>query len=149
MVSQIADIRNEKKDVEKHIEQLEKDISILTNQKEEIKQERDTLAEELQRVANLYKEMTGRQANDEEIKEVLGIYITLMEEVFSGRSHFKVLSIIHGEKEIWSRAELVKSTGISEINLRSILGDLVRANMIVYDEETATIKLLKRISSLS
>ncbi len=148
MISQIADIRNEKKAVEKHIEELEKNISNLTTENEVILHERDVLADELQRVANLYKEMTGRQANDEEIKEVLNIYITLMEEVFAGKSHFKVLSIIHGEKETWTSAELVKSTGITELNLRTVLGDLVRANMIVYDEENATIKLLKRIASL-
>ncbi|MCK5343492.1 MAG: hypothetical protein KAR20_08810 [Candidatus Heimdallarchaeota archaeon] len=72
----------------------------------------------------------------------------IMEDVFSGRAHFKVLSIVHGEKEVWKRKELVKSTGISEIKLRSVLGDLVRANMILYNEEDATIRLIKRFSTL-
>ena len=163
MVSSIANIKQEKDFVQKHIETLEKNISELSSEKESltttienikqekdgIKVERDLLAEELQRIGRLYEEATGKQASQEDLKEVLKLYITLMEEVFSGRAHFKILSVIHGEKEVWTREELVKSTGFAEIKLRSVLGDLVRANLIEYDEEQATVKLLHRISSLS
>ena len=69
-----------------------------------------------------------------------------MEEVFSGRAHFKVLSIMHGEKDIWNRGELVTSTGFSEIIIRRVLGELARANLIIYDEEQATCKLVQRIA---
>ena len=82
------------------------------------------------------------------LKEVLNIYITLMEEVFSGRAHFKVLSVIHGEKEIWTRDELVKSTGFAELKLRTVLGDLTRAHMIEYDEDNAQVKLIRSLSTL-
>jgi len=99
-------------------------------------------------MCDLLKKAGGKEASQEDLRGILQIYITLMEEVFSGRAHFKVLSIIHGEKEIWKRKELVKSTGISEIKLRSVLGDLVRANMIIYDEEDASVRLIKRLSTL-
>ncbi len=71
-----------------------------------------------------------------------------MEEVFSGRVHFKVLSIVHGEKKIWNRKELVTSIGFSEIIIRKVLGELTRANLIEYDEERATCKLIRRIADL-
>jgi predicted RNase H-like nuclease (RuvC/YqgF family) len=145
MISKIANIESEKDSVQKNIEKLKKDLSTISSEKEKVLTERDILAEELQRIGNLYKEMTGKQANQNELKDILSIYITLMEEVFSGRAHFKVISILHGEKDTWSRGEIVKSSGFAEIKLRSVLGDLVRAKMIVYDEEKDTIKLLKRI----
>jgi predicted nuclease with TOPRIM domain len=149
MISKIANLQDEKESVQKHLEGLETDLSTLSSEKEEIKTERDLLAEELQRIGRLYEDLTGKQASQEELKGVLNIYITLMEEVFSGRIHFKVLSIIHGEKNTWKRDELVKSTGITEIKLRSILGELVRANLIVYDEEKATVKLIRRLSAFN
>ena len=79
---------------------------------------------------------------------ILNIYLTLMEEVFSGRAHFKILSIMHGEKTNWTRKELVTSTGFSEINIRKVLGELARANLIVYDEDQASAKLVQRIVDL-
>lgn len=148
MISKIANLQDEKESVQKQMEGFKTDLSTLSSEKQEIKIERDLLAEELQRIGRLYEGLTGKQASQEDLKGVLNIYITLMEEVFSGRAHFKVLSIIHGEKETWKRDELVKSTGISEIKLRSVLGDLVRAKMIVYNEEKASVKLIKHISAL-
>ncbi|OLS16907.1 MAG: hypothetical protein HeimC3_37860 [Candidatus Heimdallarchaeota archaeon LC_3] len=148
MISNIANLQDEKESVQKQMEGLKTDLYTLSSEKEEIIFERDLLTEELQRIGRLYEGLTGKQASQEDLKGVLNIYITLMEDVFSGRAHFKVLSIIHGEKETWKRNELVKSSGISEIKLRSVLGDLVRANMIVYDEEKASVKLIKRLSAL-
>lgn len=148
MISKVANLKNEKVSVEKEMENLKTNLSVISSEKEEIKVERDLLAEELQRIGRLYEGLTGKEASQEDLKSVLNIYITLMEDVFSGRAHFKVLSIIHGEKETWKRDELAKSSGIAEIQLRSVLGDLVRANMIEYDEETTNVKLKKRISAL-
>ncbi|MHA2289255.1 MAG: hypothetical protein ACXABG_10775 [Promethearchaeota archaeon] len=148
MISKIANLQDEKQSVQSQMEGLKTEISTLSSEKEEIKSERDFLEEELQRIGRLYEDLTGKQAHQEDLKGILSIYITLMEEVFSGRAHFKVLSIIHGEKEIWKRDELVKSTGISEIRLRSVLGDLARANMILYDEENASVSLIKPLSTL-
>ncbi len=145
MISQIANIKQEKESAQKHIEDLQKNLSILTSEKDKIADERDLLAEELLRIGKLYEEVTGKQANQQDLKEVLNLYITLLEEVFSGRTHFKVMSIMHGEKEIWTRDELAKSIGTTEIILRSVLGELARANMIEYNEENATAKLKKRI----
>ena len=149
MISNIANLQNEKESVTKQMKELETDLSSISSEKEEIEVERNLLEEELKRIGRLYEDLTGKKGSHEDLKSVLNIYITLMEEVFSGRAHFKVLSIIHGEKETWERDELVKSTGISEIKLRSVLGELVRANMIEYNEENASIKLIKRLSALN
>lgn len=149
MLDQISNIKTEKESVQKHIDDLQENISILTTEKEGLINERDSLSEELQRVAKLYEEFTGKQARQEDLRGVLDLYITLMEEVFSGRAHFKVLSVIHGEKQVWTREELVKSTGFAEIKLRTVLGELAKGKLIEYDEEQATVKLVKRISSLT
>ncbi len=148
MISEISSLQDEKKSVQSQMKNLKTDLTQLSSEKEAVEGERDFLATELRRIGTLYKELTGKQAKQEDLRGLLSIYITLMEEVFSGRAHFKVLSVIHGEKAIWERGELVKSTGISEIKLRSVIGDLVRANIVDYNEEETTITLMKRISSL-
>ena len=148
MISKISNLQDEKQSVQSQMEGLKTNFTQLSSEKEAVESERDSLADELQRIGKLYEDLTGKQASQEDLRGILSIYITLMEEVFSGRAHFKVLSIIHGEKEIWKRNELFKSTGISEIQLRSVLGELARANMILYDEEGATVQLIKRLSTL-
>lgn len=148
MLAQIANIKQEKESAQQHIESLKNEVSNLSSEREKIQTERDNLAEELQRIGKLYEEATGKQANQQELRGLLNMYITLLEDVFSGRAHFKVLSIMHGEKELWTRSELASSTGVSEVMLRTVLGELARVNMIDYDEEQATAKLIKRISTL-
>jgi transcription initiation factor IIE alpha subunit len=92
--------------------------------------------------------MTGKEAEIEQLSNLLSIYVTLMEEVFSGRVHFKILAIMHGDKEKWSRNELAKTIGVRETIIRSALGELARANLIVYDEETTECLLKKRIAHI-
>ena len=55
---------------------------------------------------------------------------------------------MHGEKKNWNRKDLVTSTGFSEIIIRQVLGELSRANLIVYDEEQTTCELVRRIIDL-
>ncbi len=147
-LSKISNLQQEKDSTRKQADQLKTDLENLSEDKKLIENERNYLSQELSRVGKLFEELTGKQAKDEDLQGILNIYLTLMEEVFSGRAHFKVLSIMHGEKEIWKRRELVTSTGFSEIIIRKVLGELVRANLIVYDEEQASVKLVQRIVNL-
>jgi len=72
-----------------------------------------------------------------------------MEEVFSGKAAFKTLAVMHGDKERWTREEIAKSIGVSEIELRKVLGELARADLIDYDEETTICNLKKKISTFN
>lgn len=129
-------------------EGLARDLANVQEEKEEVEIERDGLAVELERIGQFYEELTGRKAQEEDIKELLSIYITLMEKVFSGRAHFKVLSLLHGEKAEWTREEITKSTGIAGITIRQAIGDLIRAGFITFDEETTVVRINKEIASL-
>jgi predicted RNase H-like nuclease (RuvC/YqgF family) len=148
LLSKISNLEQEKDSTRKHANELKSELEHLSEDKKFIENERNYLSQELARVGKLFEEVTGKQAKDEDLQDILNIYLTLMEEVFSGRVHFKVLSIMHGEKMIWKRKELVTSTGFSEITIRKVLGELSRANLIVYDEEQATSKLVRRIVDL-
>jgi chromosome segregation ATPase len=148
LISRLSNLEQEKQSFEKKVDTLTTNLQEVESEKIDIEQERDNLAQELQRIGDLYKEVTGKKAKEEDLRDILDIYITLMEEVFSGRTHFKVLSILHGEKSSWNREELAKSIGTAEVKLRTVLGELSRAKMIQYDEEAASIQLIQRVSTL-
>jgi predicted RNase H-like nuclease (RuvC/YqgF family) len=145
LISRLSNLEQEKQLYEEEVDALKTNLQDVESEKQHIEQERDGLAQELQRIGKLYKEVTGQKAKEEDLRDILSIYITLMEEVFSGRAHFKVLSILHGEKTHWNRRELAKSTGIAEVKLRTVLGELSRGNIIQYDEEAASIQLIQKI----
>ena len=148
LLSTISNLQEETDSTRKQTDLLKTDLENMSEDKKLIEKERNYLSQELARVGTLFEELTGKQAKEEDLQDILNIYLTLMEKVFSGRVHFKVLSIMHGEKKIWKRKELVTSSGFSEIIIRTVLGELARANLIVYDEEQATGKLVRRIVDL-
>ncbi len=115
LLSKISNLQEEKDSTRKQTDQLKIELETTSEDKKLIEKERNFLSQELARVGKLFEELTGKQAKEEDLQNILNIYLTLMEEVFSGRVHFKVLSIMHGEKEIWKRKELVASSGFSEI----------------------------------
>ena len=148
LISRLSNLEKERESDNIEIKKLKENLEEVKTEKSAVENERDFLARELERIAALYEELTGNQASQEDLRDLLGIYITLMEEIFSGKAHFKVLSIMHGEKAEWTRQELVKSTGVSELQLRKVLGELSRAGIIIYNEEHTTANLLKRIETL-
>lgn len=128
--------------------ELTTNIKKLQDDKMELSVENITLKGELERIGVIYENLTGKDPSNTDLAELLGIYITLIDNVFSGRVHFKILALLHGDKKEWKREEIVKTTVINEIEVRKSLGELSRTNLIEYDEETTKVKLKKKIENL-
>ena len=137
LISRLSNLEQEKQSYEEEVDTLKISLQEVESEKTNIEQERDSLAQELQRVGALYKEITGKKAKEEDLRDILNIYITLMEEVFSGRTHFKVLSILHGEKSSWNREELHHSCVLSPF--LSMYSCFVATHTIVSPFTTLTI----------
>jgi len=75
----------------------------------------------------------------------LGIYIALLEKVFSGKPHAKILYLLHGDKSEMTREELTKATGFSAAIVRHSISELHRAELIKLDEEEGIARLVNRI----
>lgn len=141
-------VRKLESELETKKAELEIKIQSIENEKMLTENEKMAIENELNRVASLYEEVTGKQADNEDLSGILSLYITLIERVFSGKIAFKTLSIMHGDKQRWTRSEIAKSIGVSEIELRITLGELARAKLIEYNEETSEAFLIKKISNL-
>jgi chromosome segregation ATPase len=101
--------------------------------------------EELNRISSLYTELTGKQDATIDIKQILSVYITLLENVFEGKPHAKILFVLHGEKNQMTRQELNNTLGFSAAGVLHSIHELQRANLIDYDEEAAVVTLKERL----
>ena len=89
--------------------------------------------------------MSGKQEVTLDIKQLLSIYITLLEQVFAAQPHAKILYILHGDKDTMKRDELTKATGFAPAIIRHSLHELHRAELVSYDAETGIASLSNRI----
>jgi DNA-binding transcriptional ArsR family regulator len=103
------------------------------------------LETEFKKVSELFSELSGQQESSVSIKELLGIYIALLEKVFSGKPHAKILYLLHGDKAEMTRDELTKATGFSAAIVRHSISELNRADLIKLDEEEGIARLVNRI----
>jgi len=147
LIKELSSVQEEKESNGERLVNLQSELHHVKEEKMAIEIEKDYLKHELEKVGKLYRELTGEKVEGEKLSKLLSIYVTLMEKVFSGRVHFKILAVMHGDKQFWTREELVKSTGISEVNLRTALGELARAQLIEYNEETTESFLKERIEN--
>lgn len=125
--------------------ELETQLSEITQERDQMKTELRAIQGQLSRVSSLYEEASKEHEETQDLSELLGIYITLLEEVFAGRPHAKILYLIHGAKEVWSRGELNKTTGFEPVAILRALHELAAAQLILYDEETNEVRVTKRI----
>jgi len=126
---------------------VEREISI--NQaniaQQQLENEYASLETEFKKMSELFSEISDKEEVSVDIKQLLGIYIALLEKVFAGKPHAKILWLLHGDKKVMSREELNKATGFSAAIVLHSLHELNRADLISYDEENEEAQLTNRI----
>lgn len=125
--------------------EMEIQLSEITQERDKLNTELRAIQDQLSRVSSLYEEASKEHKESQDLSELLGIYITLLEEVFAGRPHAKILYLIHGDKEVWTRGELNKTTGFEATAVLRALHELAAAELIDYNEETNEVRVTKRI----
>jgi len=126
---------------------LEREISI--NQaniaQQQLENEYASLETEFKKMSELFSEISDKEEVSVDIKQLLGIYIALLEKVFAGKPHAKILWLLHGDKKVMTREELNKATGFSAAIVLHSLHELNRADLISYNEENEQAHLTTRI----
>ena len=148
----IVSMENNLKKIQEELDQKE---AVLQDREEKLNQanlERQQLEfdyigleTEFKKVSELFSELSGQQESTVSIKELLGIYIALLEKVFTGKPHAKILYLLHGDKSEMTREELAKATGFSPAIVRHSVSELFRADLIKLDEDKGVAKLVNRI----
>ncbi len=131
--------------VEKTADELESTLSQVRQERDQLDMELMGIQEQFSQLTSLYDEASKEDRDVKDVRELLSIYITLLQEVFAAKPHAKILWLIHGDKEVWTREELNKTTGFESIAVLRALHELAAAELIDFNEETYEVKVTKRI----
>ena len=148
IVSMESNLSKTQKDLEEKeaaLREREEKLSQANLQKQQLEFEYISLETEFKKISELFTELSGQQETTLDIKQLLGIYITLLEKVFAGKPHAKILYLLHGDKADMTREELTKATGFSAAIVLHSLHELHRAELIHYDEDQAKANLVNRL----
>ncbi|MCK5140723.1 MAG: hypothetical protein KAQ70_00880 [Candidatus Heimdallarchaeota archaeon] len=129
------------------IEYETKDSKISDVEKEAAKYKRklESVEEQMSGLREIYEEMAQERSKDIEIQDLLAIYAVLFEKVFAANPHTKILLLLQGvDKEIWTRDELVKTTGFAPAAILKALHDLRNNGIVDLDESAQEVKLVAK-----
>jgi SMC interacting uncharacterized protein involved in chromosome segregation len=120
----------------------------LRRERDELKREMDEITSQLTRVSELYREASEEKEALQEkvdVSDLLAIYITLIETVFYGKPHARILYTLHDVKTAIARKNIASSTGIQPAAVLKAVHDLAAADLVSYDENSQEVELTKDI----
>lgn len=135
-------LENQKIELEKKAQKQAKEISGLTQGQMTLLKEYEGVKEELEKITRM---ASGEgEFKIEDMRATLSIYRVLLEEIYSSQPHFKVLFLLHGDADEMTVDQLKGASGIGGAMVLRSCHELHRANLIKFDENNHTAKLLKR-----
>ena len=147
-------LEQDKKKLEEETIQLEKDkkerdekIGAMTEEQMKLLDEYESLKVELSKLAKISEESQEAEFNFERIKALVSIYAVLIEKIWQGQPHYRLLLTLHGEKEEMTRDELKNTTGIAGVWVIRAVNELANVDLIDFNEDTGLVKLKQRLFS--
>lgn len=123
-------------------------VDAIRTERDELRKEMDEINEQLGRVSELYREASAEKDALKEkvdVSDLLAVYITLIETLFYGKPHARILYTLHDVKTAIPRKNLESATGIQPAVVRKAVHDLANAGLVKYDEEREEVELAKDI----
>jgi hypothetical protein len=130
---------------EKLLVEREAKLNEAQMQQRQLEFEYASLETEFKKISELFSELSEKEEASLDVKQLLSIYIALLEKVFEGKPHAKILYLLHGDKSEMTRQELTAATGFTPAIVLHSLHELNRAELINYDEEESKASLVNRI----
>ncbi|MBN2230642.1 MAG: hypothetical protein JW779_13720 [Candidatus Thorarchaeota archaeon] len=150
--SKLDTLSNENKTLKKQLEDASasksEEIDAIRKERDDFKRELDEINEQLQRVSELYREASAeKEALQEKVdlSDLLAIYITLIETVFYGKPHARILYTLHDVKTAITRKNIASGSGIMPAVVRKAVYDLANAELVKVDEDSDEVTLTKDI----
>lgn len=147
-----ANLESETKKLEEETQKLELEkqerdqkIGSLTEEQKRLLKEYASLKVELKKLAKVAEESQESEFDFERIKALLSITQLLISEIWQGQPHYRILLTLHGEKEEMSREHIKNTTGISGAMVLRAVHELVKIDVLEYDEDTSMVKLRRRL----
>ena len=149
-----ASLESDKKKLEEETQKLEQEklerdqkIGSLTEEQKRLLKEYASLKVELKKFAKIAEESQESDLDFERIQALLSIFRVLVEKIWQGQPHYKVLKVLHGAREVMTREELKNSTGIGGAYILRAIQELANVNLVEHDIDTGTVTLKQRLYS--
>ena len=141
---ELINIRKEKDLLEKEKAEKDEKIGTMTEEQMRLLDEYAKVKEELGKFAKIAAEMEEQELSFDRIQALLSIYSVLLEKIFQGQPHYRVLNSLHSKDEM-SREELKNTTGIQGAMVLRAVQELDKVDLIEYNMDTGMSKLKKRL----
>jgi chromosome segregation ATPase len=138
-------LEQETRTLAKEKQERDEKIGEMTEEQMRLLDEYKKVKEELRKFASIAAEMEEQELDFERIQVLLSIYTVLLEKIFQGQPHFRILLTLHGDKEEMSREEIKSTTGIQGAMVLRAVQELDKVDLVDYDIETNMAKLKKRL----
>ena len=142
---EISRLSIEKQNLVLKSKEKEDKIGELTTNQKDLLKEYEVLKEELKSFQEIATAARRKEFDFEEIKNLLKIYGVLIKDIYDATAHYRILDLLHGDKESMSKDDIKGATGITGAMVLHAIFDLRKAGLITYDEETGLAKLVRRI----
>jgi chromosome segregation ATPase len=142
-----ANLENEKKKLEQEKQERDQKIGSLTEEQKRLLKEYASLKVELKKFAKLAEEAESQDLDVERITALLSIFRVLVEKIWQGQPHYKVLKVLHGERKVMTREELKNTTGIGGAYILRAVQELANVDLIEHNIDTGTVTLKQRLYS--
>ena len=145
-----ADKQNLEKATHKlEIEKQERDqkIGTMTEEQKRLLQEYEKVKIELAKFAKLAEEAESQELDFERITALLSIFRVLVEKIWQGQPHYRILKVLHGEREVMTREELKNTTGIGGAFVLRAVQELANVDLIEHNIDTGSVSLKQRLYS--
>ncbi|MFX1498154.1 MAG: hypothetical protein ACFFBH_11550 [Promethearchaeota archaeon] len=135
----------EKNKLEFEKEEKEQKIGELTGEQLRLLDEYKNLKIELKKFMKIAQDQEESEYNFERIKALLSITMLLIQEIWQGQPHYRILLTLHGDKEEMTRDEIKNTTGISGAMVLRAVHELANIDVLEYNEDKSLVKLKKRL----
>ncbi|MFX0008935.1 MAG: hypothetical protein ACFE9R_01360 [Candidatus Hermodarchaeota archaeon] len=131
------------------IEKQERDqkIGSMTEEQKRLLNEYEKVKVELSKFAKIAEEAESHELNFDRIQALLSIFRVLVEKIWQGQPHYRILMTLHGDKEKMTRDELKNTTGIGGAYILRAVQELANVDLVEHDIDTGTVKLKQRLYS--
>ena len=147
----VASLEDENRKLEQELKITRENLSNVEKSKKEVEEENKKLkdelnkiSEQLEKISKMYGELTRERERVESVRELLTIYVTLLETVFAGMPHARILWLLHGVPKM-KRAEITKASGFEPAVVLKSIHDLERAGLVRFNRQKDEVHLLRKL----
>jgi chromosome segregation ATPase len=140
-------LEQETQKLEEEKQERDQKIGTMTEEQKRLLEEYQKVKVELAKFAKLAEEAESHELDFERITALLSIFRVLVEKIWQGQPHYRILMTLHGEKESMTRDQLKNTTGIGGAYILRAVQELANVDLVDHNIDSGTVTLRQRLYS--